>query len=84
MAKSITNTQLQYLEWLYKGNKIEICPQASQIMYSSEPVFKTDIRALENLNNAGMLSIHHEKTYGLIFLVIVISEKGIQYLEERS
>lgn len=84
MAKPVTLTQLSYLYWLYKGNKIEICPQATQIAYSSEPSFNTDIRALENLNKSGMLALHHEVTYGLVFIVITISDKGIQCLEERS
>ncbi|HIC46411.1 MAG TPA: hypothetical protein EYM37_08790 [Methylophaga aminisulfidivorans] len=84
MAKSITNTQLEYLEWFYKGNKIEICLQALHLHYSTEPTFKTDIRALENLKKSGMLSTYPEFAYGLIFYVVTISDKGIQYLEERS
>lgn len=84
MQVKLTSTQLSYLEWFYKGNKIEICLQALHLHYSTEPTFKTDIRALENLKKSGMLSTHPEFVYGLIFYVVTINDKGIQYLEERS
>lgn len=88
MASKLTKTQLNYLEWLYKGNAIHISLECftklGEITYTSPLPFKADSRALDNLKRAGMLKFEDQIEYGLRWVVVSLSVKAINFLEEDS
>lgn len=88
MANKVTQTQQNYLSWLFEGNSIHILIECfsrlGETSYSSVLPFKADKRALDNLKKKGFLSFKDEYHYGLRWLVVSLSEKGLKFMEENS
>jgi len=88
MSNKLTKTQSNYLSWLYEGNTIHVSLECfkmlGDITYSSPLPFKADFRALENLKKSGMLKFHDEMEFGLRWLVVSLSDKGVKFKEERE
>lgn len=88
MVNKLTKTQLNYLEWLYKGNAIHVSLECfskmGEITYTSPLPFKADLRALDNLKKAGMLKFEDQFEYGLRWSVVSLSDKAFKFLDERS
>jgi len=88
MANKFTQTQLNYLKWLHKGNTLHVFLEGfvdiGKIEYSSEYPYQTDRRALENLKRAGMLKFHDESHYDLHWRIVSLSDKAIKFMEEQK
>lgn len=88
MVSKLTKTQLNYLEWLYKGNSIHVSLECfsklGEITYTSPLTFKPDLRALDNLKRAGMLTFQDQIDYGLRWVVVTLSDRAIKFMEEQS
>lgn len=88
MANKLTDAQQNYLSWLYQGNSIQVLLECfshlGEISYSSPLPFKADKRALDNLKKAGYLSFTDEYQYGLRWLVVSLSDKGVKFMEAQS
>lgn len=87
MASKLTKTQINYLEWLYKGNAIHVSLECfsklGEITYTSPLPFKADFRALDNLKRAGMLSFEDQIQYGLRWVVVSLSDRAVKFMEEN-
>jgi len=85
MHNQITKTQLSYLNWLNAGNQIsvciEFCNKLGEISYSKSIPFKPDNRALFNLYRYGLITTFDEFEYGIRWLVVKITPKGLKLLE---
>lgn len=88
MAKALTPTQRNYLQWLKQENSIAVCiefsNQLGEIAYSSTFSFKSDIRALHNLKRYGFIQEKDTFEYGLRWTVITISKQGEKALEAET
>ncbi len=87
MKLKLTKTQKNYLEWFYKGNALQVnleCfSQIGEISYTSPITFNTDRRALDNLKRAGMLEFKDEMAFGLRFIMVTLSERGVEFMENQ-
>ena len=86
--QKITATQLNYLKWLLAGNHIsiclELCSKLGEFSYTSPLPFKADARAIFNLYREGMITTFDEFEYGIRWLVVAITPKGIKALEQSN
>ncbi len=85
---AITETQQNYLKWFNEGNSmhilIECFSRFGETTYLSPLPFKADRRALENLKRSGFLKFTDEYHYGLRWMVVSLSDKGLQFMEAQS
>ncbi|KKM51225.1 hypothetical protein LCGC14_1555700 [marine sediment metagenome] len=88
MAKALTQTQLNYLNWLHQDNVIAVCIEYSnqfgKMSYSSQPTFKTDNRALQNLKLSGFIQEQDTYEFGIRWTRFTLSERGHKVLEAQT
>lgn len=81
-----THTQISYLKWLMDGNHIsiciELCNKLGEVYYSSPLPFKADARALFNLYRDGFIETNDEYSFGIRWMVAVLSSKGQSAMEK--
>jgi hypothetical protein len=85
---NITPTQQNYLSWLFEGNSIHVLIECfsklGETTYSSPLPFKADKRALDNLKRNDFLKFKDEYQFGLRWLIVSLSEKGLTFMEDHS